>query len=127
MMRFMIFIGLKAINRKRQILVAIFLSIICGAKSIQAQTVKVNNTLSSNWSNNGSGKIFKYNPSIGLEYLESKHFCLSSNIGLSNYAQKYSIYDNDNILKANIRYIELNTTARYKIPIKDFLSSLEVE
>ena len=39
-----------------------------------AQIIKTNNSLSANWSNNGAKKIYKYNPTIGLEYLESSHF-----------------------------------------------------
>ena len=85
----------------------------------KAQTIKLNNAISANWSNNGSTMIYKYNPSIGIEYLESRHFMLSSNIGISHKAQEYPIY-NGSSLEANIRYIELNTTARFKFDIKDF-------
>ncbi|MDE6151397.1 MAG: hypothetical protein K2G12_05355 [Prevotella sp.] len=84
----------------------------------KAQTIKLNNAISANWSNNGSTLIYKYNPSIGIEYLECRHFMLSSNIGISYKAQEYPIYDGSS-LEANIRYIELNTTARFKFDIKD--------
>lgn len=87
--------------------------IFCFSTATFAQTIKFNNSLSLNWSNNGSGKIFKYNPSIGVEYLECRHFMLSSSFGISNKAQKYPIINNET-LEANIRYVTLSTTARFK-------------
>jgi hypothetical protein len=102
---------------KQHILLFLLLYISGGFISVKAQIAKISNILSSNWSNNGTDKIYKYNPCIGIEYLENNYFILSSNISLSNKAQKYSIVNN-NILEANIQYIELNTTARFKLMTK---------
>lgn len=85
--------------------------------SANAQVLKMNNCLSANWSNNGSKKIFKYNPSIGLEYLESRYFLLSSTIGISHKCQEYPIYDGEARLQSNIKYIELSTTGRFKLDL----------
>lgn len=98
---------------KWNIVKLIIVFIFCFSASAHAQIIKFNNSLSLNWSNNGAGKIFKYNPSVGVEYFERKYFMLSSSIGIDNKAEKYPIINNK-VLEANIRYIRLSTTARFK-------------
>lgn len=93
------------------------LSVFAVTGNIEAQVVKANLALSTNWSNNGSDKIYKPVYGIGLECFEHQHFMLSTNVGVNYKAQRYSIYNN-NKLEANIRYIELSAIARYKFPIK---------
>lgn len=77
-----------------------------------AQILKINNSLSANWSNNGGKKIYKYTPTIGLEYLEIPHFSLSSNIGLSYKSQEYPIFNGESAIEVNIKYLEINTIGR---------------
>lgn len=79
-----------------------------------AQTIKINNRLSANWSNNGTKKIYEYEPTIGLEYLESSYFLLSSCIGISYKNQEYSILNGKGALETNIKYLEVSTTGRFK-------------
>lgn len=84
-----------------------------------AQIIKINNSLSANWSNNGTKKIYKYNPTIGLEYLESSHFLLSSSIGVSHKNQEYPIFNGESTIETNIKYLEISTTGRFKFNTND--------
>lgn len=84
-----------------------------------AQTVKINNCLSANWSNNGTKKTYKYTPTIGVEYLERTYFLLSSSIGISHKNQEYSILNGENTLETNIKYLEVSTTGRFKFKTND--------
>lgn len=84
-----------------------------------AQIIKTNNSLSANWSNNGAKKIYKYNPTIGLEYLESSHFLLSSSIGVSHKNQEYPIFNGESTIETNIKYLEISTTGRFKFNTND--------
>lgn len=84
-----------------------------------AQTIKINNCLSANWSNNGTKKIYKYEPAIGLEYLENSFFLLSSSIGISHKNQEYPILNGESTLETNIKYLEVSTTGRFKFKTND--------
>ena len=85
-------------------------------EKVRAQVVKTNCMLSSNWSNNGYEKIYKITYGVGFESFESKKIIVSSNFGLNYKGQQYPIY-NGSMFEANIQYLELNTTIRYKIPM----------
>lgn len=85
-----------------------------------AQVFNAKNIFTFNFSNNGSTLLFKDNFGIGIDYLESRHFMLSSNIETTNKAERYDAITKTYQLEPHVNYIAVNTLAKFKYPVGRF-------